>query len=77
MYSFEEDLVDRAIMHYTMVDGYGFDDEDFYEEMWYRCYGDRVLEISVVLTYLDSLVPEPDKTYYNQWFQRFKVPKPS
>lgn len=72
MYSFEGDLVDTAIQQYTEV--YGFDDGDieFYEEMWYRCYGDRALELCVTLDFLDSMVDEPDPQFFAEWFARFK-----
>ena len=54
MYVFDEDLVDKAITHYTKVHCFGELDEDFYLETWYRCYGNPALESCIVLDFLDQ-----------------------
>lgn len=54
MYIFDEDLIDRALRHYTLLHC-GEYDEEFYCETWYRCYGNRALEICITLDYIDAL----------------------
>lgn len=54
MYYFEQDLVDRALKHYTYM-WCGGPDQEFYLETWYRCYGDPALEACIVMDYIDEI----------------------
>lgn len=54
MYNFDQELVDRALIHYTLVHC-GEPDSEFYSEIWYRCYGDAALEACIVMDYIDDI----------------------
>lgn len=70
MYQFDEDLVDKAITHYTKVHCYGELDEDFYLETWYACYGNTALEACIVMDYLDEVC----KSSYEEVLKELAVP---
>lgn len=70
MYDFDEDLVDKAITHYTKLHCFGELDEDFYLEVWYGCYGDPALEACIVMDYIDDVC----KPIYDEVIKELSVP---
>lgn len=55
MYNFDQELVDKAIKHYTLQHCYGEMDHEFFLETWYACYGDPALEACITMDYIDEI----------------------